>query len=204
MIIKQKEGVSRIVCEGTEALLARAELILGPLAFGDIAVQGNGQQLSLAPEGTDAHLNGKHRSILSAMTTVVDHDFPISETLSNALQKRRCQIWPIVERGHPDQFVAAIAQVLARLPIHIENGRILVIEKECIGCVVHQGAEARLARAPLMLRMPQLRDVLHDAKLAQWPPRVVPGDISLATYDSLRAVRTHQPVFHVIARTALH
>ena len=112
------------------------------------------------------------------------------------------QIRTIVERGHPDQFVAAIAQAFARLAIHIENGRILIVEKERVGCVVHQGAEARLARAQLPLRLPQLRDVLQNAKLAQRPPRVVPGDIALAVDYSQGAIRTHHPIFHVVAWTA--
>ena len=51
----------------------------------------------------------------------------------------------------------------------------IVKHEESIGRVVHEGAEARLARAQLLLRLPELRDVLHDAKLAQRSSRVRPG-----------------------------
>ena len=157
--------------------------------------------LALVPKLPNAHLDGKHGSILSEMTTIIGHDFPSPETLPDALQKRRCQIRTIVERGHPDQFVAAIAQAFARLAIHIENGRILIVEKERIGCVVHHGAEARLARAQLALGLFQLRDVLQNAKLAQRSPRAVPGDIALAVDDSQGPIGTQHPIFHVVAWT---
>src|SRR5262249_32169838 len=78
----------------------------------------------------------------------------------------------------------------------------VIKQKEGVSRVIHEGAEARLARAQLLLRLSQLRDVLQDAKLAQWPPRVVPGNIALAVDHSQTAVRTHHPVFHVVAWTA--
>ena len=145
--------------EGTEALLARTQFILRALALRDIAVQGNGQHFSCMPVRPDAHLNGKHCSILSSMTTIVADDLPALQTIPDALQKLRCQIRTIVKRGHPDQFVAAIAQAFAGLPIHIENGPILIVEKESIGCVIHQDAEARLARAQFILHLLALREV---------------------------------------------
>ena len=96
-----------------------------------------------------------------------------------------------------------IAQALAGLAIDIENGRILIVKKkESVGRVIHKGAEARLARAQLLLGLPQLGDVLQDAKLAQRPPRVVPGHIALAVDGSHGAVGAHHPIFHVVARTA--
>src|SRR5262249_35500573 len=88
------------------------------------------------------------------------------------------------------------------LAIDVENDRIIVKHKESVACVVHERAEARLTRAQLLLRLSQLRDVLQNAKLAHGPPGVVPSDIALAVAHSHCAVRTHHPVFHVVAWTA--
>src|SRR4029453_8857220 len=106
--------------------------MLRQLALGDIAGQGNRNHLSGMPVRPYPHLNGKQCSILSAMTTIVADDLPALQTVPNALQKLRCQTRTIVERGHPDQFGAAIAQAFAGLPIHIENDPVLVVEKESI------------------------------------------------------------------------
>ena len=101
-----------------------------------------------------------------------------------------------------DQFFPAIAQSIAGLAIDVENGRIIVKQKEGVSRVIHEGAEARLARAQLLLRLSQLRDILQDAKLTQRPSRLVPSNIALAVDHSESAVRTHHPIFHVVAGTA--
>ena len=138
------------------------------------------------------------------MTTIVADDLPAAQAIPDALQKLRVQIRTMVERGHPDQFVAAIAQAFAGLPIHIQNGPILIVEKECIGCVIHQDAEACLTRAELQLGLPQLGDVLHDAKLPQRPSRVVPGHIAMAVNGSHGSVRARHLVLYVVTWTAEH
>ena len=71
-----------------------------------------------------------------------------------------------------DQFFTAVAQTDAGLAVDVENGRLIVKQEEGVSRVIHEGAEARLARAQLLLRLSQLRDVLQNAKLAQRPPRL--------------------------------
>ena len=48
-----------------------------------------------------------------------------------------------------NQFFPAVAQTLAGLAVDVENGRILVKQKEGVRRVIHEGAEARLALAQL-------------------------------------------------------
>ena len=103
-----------------------------------------------------------------------------------------------------DQFFPAVAQTMAGLAVDVENGPIIVKQKEGIGRVIHEDAEAPLACAQLFLRLPQLRDVLQDAKLAQRPSRFVPRHVALAVDYSLGAVGADHPVFDVVAWTAGH
>ena len=70
-----------------------------------------------------------------------------------------------------DQLFPAVAQTIAGLAVDIENGPMIVKQQEGVGRVIHKGTEAPLARAQLLLRLSQLRDVLQNAKLAQRPPR---------------------------------
>src|SRR4030095_725979 len=48
--------------------------------------------------------------------------------------------------GHTDQLFAAVAEALARLAIHVDEDAALVAQRERVGRMIHQGAEALLAR----------------------------------------------------------
>src|SRR5262245_14904299 len=101
-----------------------------------------------------------------------------------------------------NQFFPAVAQPLAGLAVNVENGPMFVKQKEGISRVIHEGAKARLARAQFAPRLPQFRNVLQDAKLAQRPPQFVPRHVALAVNYPLRTVGTDDAVFNVIAWTA--
>src|SRR5689334_14555629 len=103
-----------------------------------------------------------------------------------------------------DEFFTAVAQRLASLAVRVDNGRLIVEEKECVGGVIYEGAEPRLADAQLLLRISELGDILHDTELAQRPPRFVPHHLTLAADGSLTAIRTHDPVFDIVAWPAAH
>src|SRR5215470_8899996 len=77
------------------------------------------------------------------------------------------------------------------LPVHVEGE-------------LNEGAKALFAGAQLFLRLPQLRDVLQNAKLAHSLPRFVPHHVPLAANYSLAAVGADHPVFNVVAWTAAH
>src|SRR5512132_3443155 len=100
-----------------------------------------------------------------------------------------------------DQFFPAVAQTMAGLAVDVENGPIIVKQKEGIGRVIHEDTEAPLACAQLLLRLSQLRDVLQDAKLAQRASRFVPRHVALTVDYSQSAVGTDHPVFDIIAWT---
>ena len=101
-----------------------------------------------------------------------------------------------------DQLFFAVAQPMAGLAVDVQNGPILVEQKEGVSRIIHEGAEARLACAQLLLRLSQLRDILHDAELAKRSPQIVQCHVALAMDYSLGAVGTDHPVFDVIAWTA--
>ena len=48
-----------------------------------------------------------------------------------------------------NQFFPAVTQTLAGLAVNVENGRFIVKQKEGVSRLIHEGAEARLARAHL-------------------------------------------------------
>ena len=114
------------------------------------------------PELPSAHLDGKYGSVLAPMTSFEGHRFPARDSLSDP--RNRCQVQDRSKstRMHSDHFVAAVTQAFARLAIHVENGRCSSYRKKRIGRVVHEGAEARLARAQLILCLFQLRDVAAE------------------------------------------
>jgi len=53
--------------------------------------------------------------------------------------------------------------------------------------VIHEGAEARFARAEVLFGLSS-REVLHHPKLTQRPARLIPSHIALAMYNAKRAV----------------
>ena len=48
-----------------------------------------------------------------------------------------------------DQFFPAVAQTNAGLTVDVENGRMIVKQKEGVSRVIREGPEARFARAQL-------------------------------------------------------
>src|SRR5262245_23849252 len=87
------------------------------------------------------------------------------------------------------KLLANEAMLRVALPVHVERE-------------LDEGAKALLAPAQLFLRLPQLRDVLQDAKLAHGVPQFVPRHVALAVDYSLRAVRADDPIFDVVAWSA--
>ena len=83
-----------------------------------------------------------------------------------------------------DQFLPAIAKVRTGLPVCIDDDRLIVEQKEGVRCVIHEGAEAHLAGAEILLGLPQFGDVLHHPKLTKRAPRLVPADVALAVHHA--------------------
>jgi hypothetical protein len=66
-IVKQKQGVGRVVDKRAEARLARPKLILRPLALGDVPDQRQEPPPSSLLEGANANLDGERGVILAAL-----------------------------------------------------------------------------------------------------------------------------------------
>src|ERR1700732_2952440 len=201
LLIEQEETIRRMIDEAAKALLALPQLILCPLALGDVARHAQ-KPTAVLLKLANADLHGKGGAIFAPMTTLESDRFPSNDALLQALDGRIVETGVEIASMFADQFFPAVTQAIAGLAIDIENGRIIVKQKEGVSRVIHEGAEARLARAQLLLRLSQLRDVLQKAKLAQRPTRAVPGNIGLAVDHSQSAVRTHHPIFHLVAGTA--
>jgi hypothetical protein len=67
----------------------------------------------------------------------------------------------------------------------------VIDSKEGVSCLVDESAKARLARAQLLLRLSQLRDVLQNAKLAQSPSRSISANVvaQLGTSGEIAHIR---------------
>ena len=115
----------------------------------------------------------------------MQHSFPVREALQRIKPPYSVTfLRPVNRRGRVEGQGAGVAQPLR------------------FGQIGFAAPQSLLACAQLFLRLPQLRDVLQDAKLAQRPPRFVPCHVALAVDYSLGAIGADHPVFDVIAWTA--
>ena len=135
-------------------------------------------------ELADANLHREGGAVLALMAGLESDRFARDDALPQAFDGGIVEACVQIASMFSDQLLTAVAQALAGLAIDVEHGRLLVKKEEGVSRMIHKGAEARLARAQLLLGLSQLGDVLQDAKLAQRPPRIVPGDIALAVDGS--------------------
>src|SRR4029077_11740508 len=131
-------------------------------------------------ELASANLEREHGSILAPMKTLEGYRFADLYSLCDPRDRDLVQAYIEVARMHSDHLLAAVTQALTRLPVDVQKGLVLVEEEETIRRMIDEAAKALLARAQLMLRPSQLRDVLQGAKLTQRPSRLVPGNVALA------------------------
>ena len=173
------------------------------LALGDVARQRQVEKLAALLERAAADLDREHGAVLAPMARLEGDDFPGAGALRELSDRRFVLDHIEVAWMHSDQLFATPAQALAGLPVDIHDPDLLVHQKKGVRRTVDKRAEAGLARAQLVLGAPQLRDVLHDAELANRTIGLVPCDITLAVHHANHAVRPHHPVFDVVARTAV-
>ena len=103
---------------------------------------------------------------------------------------------------HADQLLAAVAEAFAGLAVDVDHVELLVQQEKAVRRAVDEGAEARFARAQLLLRLTQRRDVLRDPEIAHRAPGFVPSHVGLAGHYAHRAVAMYHAVLQVVARTA--
>ena len=97
------------------------------------------------------------------MARLEGNDLPCGEALRKP--PHRCFVQTHVEFTwvHPEQLFPAPAQALARLPVHIDNPQLRVVQKKGVRRAVDKRAEARLARAQFLLGALALRNVDRGA-----------------------------------------
>src|SRR4030095_16209950 len=139
--------------EGAKALLARAQLILCPLALGNVAHQAQiagSTLLKLA----DPNLHREGGPVLALVAGLESDRFPGDHALLQALDGRIVETDVEIAFMSTDQLFPAVAQTSAGLAVDVENCPILVKQKEGVTRVIDEGAKALLARAQPLLRLP--------------------------------------------------
>src|SRR5690242_10907150 len=122
--------------EGPETLLAFAQLILGPLALGDVAHQAQEAAFACLLKIADANLDREGGPVLAPVARLESDGFPGDEALSQALDGRLIESSVEIAAMFADQFFPAVAQTFAGLAIDVENGRLVVKDKESVARVV--------------------------------------------------------------------
>src|ERR1700746_3601429 len=109
VLVEQEETIHRVVDEGAKTRLARAELILCPLAFGHVAHQAQ-KPTSVLLELADASLHREGGAILAPVARLECDWFPGEHALLQPLDG--CVVETDVEIAlmFADQFFPAVAQ----------------------------------------------------------------------------------------------
>src|SRR5271166_4951299 len=149
-LVEQEEPIGRVIDEAAKTLLTRAQLILCLLALGDVAHQAQ-QPASALLKLANANLHREGGTVLAPVASLESDGFPADHALLQPLDGRIVETDVQIASMLADKFLPAVAQSHAGLAVDIENGRILVKQKEGVSRMIHEGAEARLAGAQLLL-----------------------------------------------------
>ena len=128
--------------------LALPQLILSPLALGDIAHQAQ-KPTSALVKLADANLHWEGGAVLAPVAGLESDGFPRDDALLQTLDGRIIEACVEIASMFANQLFPALAQTIAGLAVDIENGRKIVKQKEGVSRVIHERAESRLIRAQL-------------------------------------------------------
>jgi hypothetical protein len=95
----------------------------------------------------DPNLHREGGAVLAAVAGLESNRFPRDHALLQPLDGRIVETDVEFALMSPDQFLPAVAQTVAGPAVDVENGPIIVKQKECVSRVIHERAEAHLARA---------------------------------------------------------
>src|SRR5271165_3729536 len=87
VLVEQEETIRRVIDEAAKALLARAQLILCPLAVGDVAHQAQKPTPALF-KLANTNLHGEGGAVLAPMASLKSDRFPRDHALLQALNGR--------------------------------------------------------------------------------------------------------------------
>ncbi len=146
LLVEQEETIRRVIDEAAKALLALPQLILCTLAVGDVARHAQ-KPTSTLLNLPNANLHGEGGAVLAPMASLESDCFPGDHALLQALDGRIVETDVEIAFMFADQFLLAVAQTMGGLAVDVENGPIVVKQKEGVSRVIHECTEARLARA---------------------------------------------------------
>ena len=148
VLVEQEETIRRVIDQTAKALLARAQVILCLLALCDVARQAQ-KPTSALLKLANANLHREGGAVLAPMSTLESDRFSSSDALFQALDGQLVETNVEIVSMFANQFSPAVAQTSAGSAVDVENGQIIVKQKEGVSRVIREGAEARLARSHL-------------------------------------------------------
>ena len=111
--------------QGAKALLAGAQVFLGPLALGDIAHQGQ-IPASVLLETADADLHREGGPVLAPVNGLERDRLPGDDALPQVPDGGLVETGVEIPSMFADQFLPAVAEILAGLVVDVQNDRIVV------------------------------------------------------------------------------
>jgi hypothetical protein len=148
VLVEQEKSVRRMIDETAKAGLARAQLILCLLALCDVAHQAQ-KQTSVPLKLADANLHREGGAILAAVAALDREWLPGDDALLQVPDRGVVEADIEIASMFADEFFTAVAETVAGLAVDVDNGQVIVKQKEAISRVVHERAVACLAGAQL-------------------------------------------------------
>jgi hypothetical protein len=98
-------------------------------------------------ELANADLDREHAAILAPVARLERHRLAGTDSVRQPGDERLVQVRIELARIASNQLLAAIAQARAGLPVDVDHGQLLVMQKKRVRRMVGERAEARFARA---------------------------------------------------------
>ena len=195
LVVEQEEGVRRAVDEGSETRLARAQILLGTLALARVAHQGRVQALLAMQELAHADLDREYGPVAAPVQRLESHRLALADALHDPGERRPVQTRVELARVHADERFAAVAEAHARLLVDVDHRRVVGVQEERVRRLIDEGAKAGLGGPQLLLCMPSIRDIDHEADHAVGSALGVEEHAAFRLQPVHAAILVDDPVF---------
>src|SRR5215467_6423804 len=118
IVFNHEERVGRVIDEGTEARLARAQLLFCPLPLGDVAREAQ-EPVVVLHEMALADLDRERAPVLAPVAGLESDGFPGKDALPYARDGHRVDADIKVASIPADQFFPRVAQTFAGLAVDV-------------------------------------------------------------------------------------
>src|SRR5215831_19230964 len=155
LIKDDRARVAQPLCFGqvrfasAQSFFACAELILCPLTLSDVARHAQIPTAALL-KLVNANLHWEGGAVLAPVAGLERNGFTGDGALLQALDRRIVETNVETAFVFADHFFPAVVPTIAGLPVNVENGPVVVKQKEGVSRVIHESAETGLARAQLL------------------------------------------------------